>query len=119
MPSVRSAGGRASHRPTSLEAHHSHHCRLYPQHPRDPRGGGFKMTIKKLSIVCSARKIELRQSRRSGPEFIKNVRHFPLPSVSSYLFFAQISHPNIRSCSVTVSLALIRLRSVPPLHLSR
>lgn len=37
------------------------------------------MTPKKISIVCSARKIELRRSRRSDPEFIKNVRCIPLP----------------------------------------
>lgn len=53
------------------------------------------MTTKKISIVCSARKIELRRSRRSGPEFIKNVRGIPLPSVSSYLVRVDLSpkHP--------------------------
>jgi triacylglycerol lipase len=35
------------------------------------------MTIKKTSIVCSARKIEPRQLRRSSPEFTKNVRAMP------------------------------------------
>jgi hypothetical protein len=39
------------------------------------------MTIKKTSIVCSARKIGRRQSRRSSPEFTKNVRDVPSTSV--------------------------------------
>src|SRR6266576_2147397 len=98
MPSVRSATDRALHRPASAEAHRSHHylpCRPCSQRPRHPRGGGFKMTAKKISIVYSARKIELRRSRRSGPEFIKNVRGVPLPSVFSYLVRVDLSpkHP--------------------------
>jgi hypothetical protein len=54
------------------------------------------MTTKKISIVYSARKIELRRLRRSGPEFIKNVRDIPLPSLSSsYLVRVDLSpkHP--------------------------
>src|SRR5712672_2244158 len=95
MPSVRSATERALHRPNSAEARHSHHCRPCSQRPRHPHGGGSKVTTKKMSIVCSARKIELRRSRRSGPELIKNVRSIPLPSVSSYLVRVDLSpeHP--------------------------
>src|SRR5258708_7935530 len=119
MPSVRSAGGRASHRPTSLEAHHSHHCRLYPQHPRDPGGGGLKIKKKKLGIVSPRRKIDPRKWRRGGPKLKKNFRNIPFPSVFSSLSSAQISPQNTRSCSATASWVLIRLRSAPPLHLSR
>ena len=82
MPSVRSATERAGRRPAPPEKHHAlRHCppgySPRPQHPR----GGFKMTIKKTSIVCLARKIGPRQSRRSSPGFTKNVRDIPFPSV--------------------------------------
>lgn len=99
MPSVRFATERALHRPASTEAHLLHHyrlCRHCSQRPRRPRGGGFKMTTKTISIVYSARKIELRPSRRSGPEFIKNVRGGVFRyRISSYLVCVDLSpkHP--------------------------
>ena len=53
------------------------------------------MTIKKMSIVYSARKIEPRQSRRSSPEFTKNVRNIPSLSVILPLLRIDLSpkHP--------------------------